>query len=71
MEQLEQAWIELLTKIDGGVLSRTPQETAAAVESILTHNAAVGRRMRSSMAKLSVPDAALRTARAALAVAKS
>ena len=67
----EEGNAELLTKIDGGVLTRTPQETAAAVESILTHNAAVGRRMRTSMAKLSVPDAALRTARAALAIAKS
>jgi processive 1,2-diacylglycerol beta-glucosyltransferase len=67
----EEGNAELLTKIDGGVVTRKPQETAAAVESILTNNAAVGRRMRVSMAKLSVPDAALRTARAALAVAKS
>lgn len=67
----EEGNAELLTKIDGGVVTRTPEETASAVASILTNNAAVGRRMRASMAKLSVPDAALRTARAALSIASS
>lgn len=65
----EEGNAELLVKADGGVVTRTPQETAAAVESILTNNAAVGRRMRASMAKFSVPDAALRTAKAALSLA--
>ncbi len=67
----EEGNAEILTKIDGGIVTRTPKETAAAVESILTNNAAVGRRMRASMAKMSVPDAALRTAKAALTVAYS
>jgi hypothetical protein len=39
------------------------------VESILINSGAVGRRMRASMAKLSVPDAAVRTAKAALSIA--
>ncbi len=65
----EEGNAELLTKIDGGVVTHTPQETASAVGSILLNQGAVGRRMRTSMAKLSVPDAALRTARAALTVA--
>jgi processive 1,2-diacylglycerol beta-glucosyltransferase len=67
----EEGNAELLTKIDGGVVTRTPEETAAAVESILTNNGAVGRRMRASMARMSVPDAALRTAKAALTLAAS
>jgi len=65
----EEGNAEMLTRIDGGVVTRTPVETAAAVESILTNNAAVGRRMRAGMAKMSVPDAALRTAKAALTLA--
>lgn len=65
----EEGNAELLTKIGGGVVTTAPQETADAVTSILVNNAAVGRRMRASMAKLSVPDAALRTARAALSIA--
>ncbi len=64
----EEGNAELLTKIDGGVVTRTPQETAAAVADILAHGGVVGRRMRASMAKMSVPDAALLTARAALAI---
>lgn len=67
----EEGNAELLTKIDGGVVTRTPKQTAAAVESILTNNSAVGRRMRTSMARMSVPDAALRTAKAALTLASS
>lgn len=67
----EEGNAELLTKVDGGIVTRTPKETAAAVESILTNNNAVGRRMRTSMARMSVPDAALRTAKAALTLASS
>lgn len=67
----EEGNAELLTKCDGGVVTRTPKQTAGAVESILTNNGAVARRMRASMARLSVPDAALRTAKAALTVAAS
>ncbi|MFN0079758.1 MAG: MGDG synthase family glycosyltransferase [Prosthecobacter sp.] len=65
----EEGNAEMLTKCDGGIVTHTAQQTADAVASILTNNGAVGRRMRASMAKLSVPDAALRTAKASLAVA--
>lgn len=65
----EEGNAEMLVKHDGGVVTKSAKETAAAVESILTNNNAVGRRMRTSMAKISMPDAAIRTAKAALAVA--
>lgn len=65
----EEGNAELLTKADGGVLTKTPEETGSAVASILTNDGAVGRRMRASMARFSVPDAAHRTARAALTLA--
>lgn len=65
----EEGNAEMLVKHDGGVVTKSAKETAAAVESILINNNAVGRRMRASMAKISMPDAAIRTAKAALAVA--
>lgn len=65
----EEGNAEMLTAHDGGIVTTNAHETAAAVESILTNNGAVARRMRASMAKISVPDAAIRTARAALAIA--
>ena len=65
----EEGNAEVLTKCGGGIVTHTAQQTADAVASILTNDGAVGRRMRASMAKLSVPDAALRTAKASLAVA--
>lgn len=65
----EEGNAEMLTKHDGGVVTHSPKETAAAIASILNNKGAVARRMRASMAKISVPDAALRTARAALTVA--
>jgi processive 1,2-diacylglycerol beta-glucosyltransferase len=65
----EEGNAEMLVKHDGGIVTKSAKETAAAVESILTNNNAVGRRMRASMAKISLPDAALRTAKAALTVA--
>ena len=65
----EEGNAEMLVKHDGGIVTHSAKETAAAVESILTNNNAVGRRMRASMAKISMPDAALRTAKAALTVA--
>ncbi len=67
----EEGNAELLTKHGGGVVTNTAKETADAVESILTNEGAVARRMRASMASISVPDAAVRTARAALAIAAS
>lgn len=65
----EEGNAEMLTKHDGGIVTNSAKETAAAVESILTNNSAVGRRMRASMAKISMPDAAIRTAKAALTIA--
>ncbi len=65
----EEGNAEMLVKHDGGIVTNSAKETAAAVESILTNNGAVGRRMRASMARISVPDAAVRTAKAALTVA--
>ncbi|WP_395731093.1 MGDG synthase family glycosyltransferase [Prosthecobacter sp.] len=66
----EEGNAEMITKHDGGIVTNSARETAAAVESILTNNSAVGRRMRASMAKISMPDAAVRTAKAALTIAK-
>ena len=67
----EEGNAEMLTKHDGGIITKSAKETAAAVESILTNNIAVGRRMRGNMAKISMPDAAVRTAKAALTVASA
>jgi processive 1,2-diacylglycerol beta-glucosyltransferase len=67
----EEGNAEMLTKHDGGIVTQSAKETAAAVESILINNGAVARRMRTNMAKISVPDAAMRTARAALTIAAS
>ena len=67
----EEGNAEMLTKHDGGIITKSAKETAAAVESILTNNSAVGRRMRGNMAKISMPDAAVRTAKAALTVASA
>ncbi len=67
----EEGNAEMLVKHDGGVVTQNAEDTAAAVESILTNNSAVGRRMRASMARISMPDAAMRTAKAALSVADS
>jgi processive 1,2-diacylglycerol beta-glucosyltransferase len=67
----EEGNAEMVTKHDGGIVTHNARETAAAVESILTNQGAVARRMRASMAKISVPDAAVRAARAALTIAAS
>ncbi len=66
----EEGNAEMLTSRDCGICTHTPAETAAAVRSILTNDGAVGRRMRSNMTPLSVPDAAFKTAQAALKMAK-
>jgi len=66
----EEGNAEMLTSRACGIRTHSPQETAAAVESILTNDGAAGRRMRASMIPLSVPDAALKTAQAALKLAK-
>jgi processive 1,2-diacylglycerol beta-glucosyltransferase len=67
----EEGNAEMLVKHDGGIVTQSARETAAAVASILINNSAVGRRMRANMAKISLPDAALRTAKAALSIAAS
>ena len=67
----EEGNAEMVTKHDGGIVTHNARETAAAVVSILTNQGAVARRMRASMAKISVPDAAVRTVRAALTIATS
>lgn len=64
----EEGNAEMLTKVDGGIVTHTPQQTGAAVAKILADNGALGRRMRASMACMSVPDAALLTAREALSI---
>ncbi len=66
----EEGNAEMLTSRACGIRTHSPQETAAAVESILTNDGAAGRRMRTNMTPLSVPDAALKTAQAALKLAK-
>ncbi|MBK8037969.1 MAG: hypothetical protein IPK22_12700 [Verrucomicrobiaceae bacterium] len=66
----EEGNAEMLTSRACGIRTHSPQETAAAVESILTNDGAAGRRMRANMTPLSVPDAALKTAQAALKLAK-
>ncbi|MBK8091348.1 MAG: hypothetical protein IPK32_04980 [Verrucomicrobiaceae bacterium] len=66
----EEGNAEMLTSRDCGIRTHTPQETAQAVHSILTNAGAAGRRMRANMSPLSVPDAALKTAQAALKVAR-
>ncbi|MBL9131439.1 MAG: hypothetical protein JNG86_09585 [Verrucomicrobiaceae bacterium] len=66
----EEGNAEMLTSRDCGIRTHSPAETAAAVQSILTNDGAAGRRMRANMQPLSVPDAAVKTAQAALKVAR-
>ena len=66
----EEGNAEMLTSRACGIRTHSPKETAAAVESILTNDGAAGRRMRANMVPLSIPDAALKTAQAALKLAK-
>ncbi|MBE7498362.1 MAG: hypothetical protein HS117_25775 [Verrucomicrobiaceae bacterium] len=65
----EEGNAEMLTSRDCGIRTHSPPETAAAVQSILTNDGAAGRRMRANMMPLSVPDAAIKTAQAALKLA--
>lgn len=65
----EEGNAEILTSRACGIRTSTPAETAAAVTSVLINDGAAGRRMRANMAPLSVPDAAIKTAQAALKVA--
>ncbi len=67
----EEGNAEMLTSRDCGIRTTTPQETGEAVRSLLTNDGAAGKRMRANMTPLSVPDAALKTAQAALKVARS
>ena len=52
------------------ISTRAPAETGTAVASILAHDGAAGRRMRTAMTPISVPDAAVKTAQAALKLAR-
>lgn len=67
----EEGNAEMLTSNDCGIRTHSPAETAAAVQSILIHDGAAGRRMRANMTPLSVPDAAMKTAQAALKLARA
>jgi processive 1,2-diacylglycerol beta-glucosyltransferase len=55
-----------LVSRDCGVRTQTPAETANEVRRLLANSGAVAGRMRENMIPVSVPDAALRTADAAL-----
>ena len=66
----EEGNAEMLLSRDSALRSHTPAETAAAVRRILADHHRLGTSMREGMAAISVPDAALRTARAALELAR-
>lgn len=62
----EEGNAEMLLSRDSALRSHTPAETADAVRQILADHHRLGTSMREGMTAISVPDAALRTARAAL-----
>ena len=66
----EEGNAEMLTSRGCGIRTHSPAETGTAVASILAHEGAAGRRMRAAMAPISVPDAAVKTAQAALKLAR-
>ena len=66
----EEGNAEMLTSRNCGIRTFTPTETAEAVMSILTNDGSAGRRMRANMEPLSIPDAAVKTAQAALKLAR-
>ena len=66
----EEGNAEMLTSRGCGIRTHSPAETGTAVASILAHDGAAGRRMRTAMAPISVPDAAVKTAQAALKLAR-
>ncbi|MFM7603955.1 MAG: MGDG synthase family glycosyltransferase [Prosthecobacter sp.] len=66
----EEGNAEMLTSRGCGIRTHSPTETASAVASILAHDGAAGRRMRAAMMPISVPDAAMKTAQAALKLVK-
>ncbi len=65
----EEGNAEMLLSRDGALRSHRPAETAAAVRQILADGGRLAAAMRERLLPISVPDAALRTARAALDVA--
>lgn len=67
----EEGNAEMLTSRKCGIRTFTPTETGEAVASILTNDGSAGRRMRANMEPLSIPDAAVKTAQAALKLARS
>lgn len=66
----EEGNAEMLTSRGCGIRTHSPAETVGAAASILAHDGAAGRRMRAAMTPISVPDAAIKTAQAALKLAK-
>lgn len=66
----EEGNAEMLLCRDSALRSHTPRQTAEAVAAILAQGCQRGRQMSENMAPISVPDAALLTAQAALEVAE-
>ncbi len=66
----EEGNAEMLLSRNCAIRTETAEETGQAVESILASGGKRGRDMRANMLAISVPDAALRTARAALEMAQ-
>jgi processive 1,2-diacylglycerol beta-glucosyltransferase len=66
----EEGNAEMLTSRDCGIRTHSPVETAMAVHSIVCRGGELGKQMRERMKPLSVPDAALLTAKAALELAR-
>lgn len=64
----EEGNAEMLVKAECGVVTHTARETADEVARLLADDGKVAGEMRGRMEKLSVPDAALRTAEAALSL---
>lgn len=65
----EEGNAQLLLDHACGLRSRTPQETAQHLQRLLDNDLALAKTMRANMQPLSVPDAALRVAELALALA--
>ncbi len=65
----EEGNAEMVLKHQCGLRSLTPQETADCVRRLLANDAAEARSLRENMRALSIPDAAVRSARAVLQMA--
>lgn len=67
----EEGNAEMLLCRDSALRSHTPRQTADAVASILAQGCQRGQQMSANMTPISVPDAALLTAKAALAIVEN